>query len=453
MDEELVAALREREPEALKEVVGLYGDRLLRSAYLLCGNASEAQDMVQETFLQAIRSADRFRGQSAIYTWLRGILLNLSRHYHRKHNRLVYDEQLANEEPAENSDSPDRLDLEVTSAALMNALRQLSLPHREVLILRYYEDMKICPHQSTRLLTPLLALTCLATALAATEENMERFSQVVPYELGDAQFAPGDNITIEQIRGTKDGIAKGGAYCVQGTYSLSSKEEALLALFMTSVGPSGSSEVAPNQTVRIKKGTGSFRLFKTMDEDGYLHLSFYPIPNGGDFGGVYFGQGKWVYRSNGTSHRESDAQPAHHTAAAVEDRILVTGANRVMLEYLGNPVEPPAAMESAYTKEGLTQAIRQAARMAGVSVGRIEIDNSEYPYLIGVVCEEDDYNKMIDQVRKMAPYDYSGSVGSHNLHAFNIVPYRAYPPELGQRIGRRTTLRQQMLYDRISGSN
>jgi hypothetical protein len=138
-------------------------------------------------------------------------------------------------------------------------------------------------------------------------------------------------------------------------------------------------------------GSGANQPF-TPGTVGYLHLSFYPVPIGDAFGEVYFGQGKWVQRSKRTSHRESEAQPAHRTAAAVEDRILVTGANRVMLEYLGNPVEPPAAMESAYTKEGLTQAIRQAARKARVSVGRIEIDNSEYPYLIGVVCEEDDYN-------------------------------------------------------------
>src|SRR5207247_2368613 len=53
--------------EALVEV---HGERLLRSAYLLCGDATEAQDLVQETLLQAIKSAHRFRGDSAVYTWL-----------------------------------------------------------------------------------------------------------------------------------------------------------------------------------------------------------------------------------------------------------------------------------------------------------------------------------------------------------------------------------------------
>jgi RNA polymerase sigma-70 factor (ECF subfamily) len=73
---------------------------LFRSACLLCGDQAEAQDLVQETLLQAVRSADRFRGRSSLYTWLHGILLNLTRHYHRDRKRLVYDEELARQEPA-----------------------------------------------------------------------------------------------------------------------------------------------------------------------------------------------------------------------------------------------------------------------------------------------------------------------------------------------------------------
>src|SRR3954464_14172722 len=78
-----------------------HGDRLLRSAYLLCGDATEAQDLVQETFLQALKSADRFRGESAVHTWLHGILLNLSRHHWRKQKRVVLDENIALETPSD----------------------------------------------------------------------------------------------------------------------------------------------------------------------------------------------------------------------------------------------------------------------------------------------------------------------------------------------------------------
>ena len=144
MDEEqLVQRLRSQDPRAVQEVVASHGDRLFRSACLLCGDQAEAQDLVQETLLQAVRSAPRFQGRSTVYTWLHGILLNLTRHYHRDRKRLVYDEELTRQEPAPPEENPSRLDVELTTGALADALTCLSGPHREVLILRFYEDMKI----------------------------------------------------------------------------------------------------------------------------------------------------------------------------------------------------------------------------------------------------------------------------------------------------------------------
>ncbi len=144
MDEEqLVQGLRSGDPGAVQELVGSNGDRLFRSACLLCGDETEAQDLVQETLLQAVRSGPRFGGRSSVYTWLHGILLNLTRHYHRDRKRIVYDEALAFRDTAAAEECPSRLDVETTTSALTEALQRLSAPHREVLILRFYEEMKI----------------------------------------------------------------------------------------------------------------------------------------------------------------------------------------------------------------------------------------------------------------------------------------------------------------------
>ena len=126
----------------LQELLDSHGERLLRSACLLCGDETEAQDLVQETFVQALKSAHRFRGDSAIYTWLHGILLNLCRRHLRKQKRLVFEE-----EPLLRETSPpcpvDESDRDFCSAGLAAALRKLSPEHREVIVLRYYEEMKI----------------------------------------------------------------------------------------------------------------------------------------------------------------------------------------------------------------------------------------------------------------------------------------------------------------------
>ena len=144
MDEEqLVQGLRSREPGAVQELVASCGDRLFRSACLLCGDEAEAQDLVQETLLQAIRSVQRFRGNSGVYAWLHGILLNLTRHYHRDRKWIVYDEELARNETPPAEPSPNGLDVETASGALAEAMQRLSGAHREVLVLRFYEEMKI----------------------------------------------------------------------------------------------------------------------------------------------------------------------------------------------------------------------------------------------------------------------------------------------------------------------
>jgi RNA polymerase sigma-70 factor, ECF subfamily len=124
------------------EFVDSHGERLLRSAYLLCGNETEAQDLVQETLIQAIKSRKGFRGDSAIYTWLHGILLNLCRRHHRKQKRLVYDEELILKEVVPPDHARD-MDQDFCADRLSKAMQQLSPEHREVVILRYYENLKI----------------------------------------------------------------------------------------------------------------------------------------------------------------------------------------------------------------------------------------------------------------------------------------------------------------------
>lgn len=126
----------------LPELIDSHGDRLLRSACLLCGDDTEAQDVVQETFVQALKSAHRFRGDSAIYTWLHGILLNMCRRHRRKQKRLVFDEERVLQQTFEPSQADD-FDQDFCASSLAQAIQRLSPEHREVIVLRYYENLKV----------------------------------------------------------------------------------------------------------------------------------------------------------------------------------------------------------------------------------------------------------------------------------------------------------------------
>jgi hypothetical protein len=299
------------------------------------------------------------------------------------------------------------------------------------------------------LLAALSVVPWVSAAWAADSGgSAEEFPYAVAFELGQAEFAPGDNITIQAVHGTSSTITTGETYCVEGTYTLSSKPEANLSLFAT-IPNSGPTPVDPKQTVHILQGSGSFRLIKTVAGEGYLHVSFY---SGSAFGGVYFGQGQWVLSDKGFSNL-GGATPARDSVEGKESSpkpVSVSGANRVLFEYLGDPVEPPADLDPAYSREGLLEAVRVAAGNAGISLKRVEIDDSEFPFLVAVVSGNDDFAKLTDQLKKLENYHYSGSVGNSTCNAINIVPYRAFPPAASQRISRRLTVRQQILYDRTS---
>jgi hypothetical protein len=79
---------------------------------------------------------------------------------------------------------------------------------------------------------------------------------------------------------------------VKGHYNLASEPKASLCLFATATKGSGRSSIRPEQKIGIAKGQGEFELSETLANDGYLHVTFYSVPEGKPFGGFYFGTAK-----------------------------------------------------------------------------------------------------------------------------------------------------------------
>jgi hypothetical protein len=303
-----------------------------------------------------------------------------------------------------------------------------------------------------RLLSGLVAAYAVLPLVAdpnLSGNSPQDFPRVVRYELGDSEFAPGDSITIQELHGTTEDIRTGGTYCVTGTYTMNSQDEADLSFFATTTNSISTPYDKQQQTVHIMKGTGSFRLIKRMTEEGYLHLTFYSRATGQGFGGVYFGQGQWVLRHKQWSYRD----PASRLEKPnVRELVSATGPNQILFDYLGNPVPPPANLDAAYTKEGLTHAMQAAAQNAGISLLKLEIDDSEFPFLIGVAfTTKSDMQKFDGQIGKMAAYNDSGGVGDKKSRTMNLVPSSAFPEEARQRIDHRMMLREEIFYNRING--
>jgi hypothetical protein len=129
-----------------------------------------------------------------------------------------------------------------------------------------------------------------------------------------------------------------------------------------------------------------------------------------------------------------------------------TSPNKALYDYLGDPVAPPANMDAAYSKEGLTHAMQTAAKAAGITLTQLEIEDSEFPFLVGVTCaNQQDMEKLKDQIRKMPAYNYTGGVGGgrSGSYAMNLVPYAAFPAEASQRIQHRMSLREEIFYGKM----
>lgn len=152
-DSQLLARLRAGDEQAYEELVRLHGPRLLAVARRFLPVEEDARDAVQDAFVSAFRSIDRFEGQSLLSTWLHRIVVNASlmrlRTRRRKPEQSIEDllpgylEDGHLERPA----SPWRTD--DLDPAERNELRTLvlervhSLPdgHRNVILLRDIEGL------------------------------------------------------------------------------------------------------------------------------------------------------------------------------------------------------------------------------------------------------------------------------------------------------------------------
>jgi RNA polymerase sigma-70 factor (ECF subfamily) len=75
-DDQLVEGLRFGDDGAAERLVTTYQSRAYRLALGITGNAEDAEEVVQDAFLIAIRKIDTFRGESAFGTWLYRIVVN-----------------------------------------------------------------------------------------------------------------------------------------------------------------------------------------------------------------------------------------------------------------------------------------------------------------------------------------------------------------------------------------
>ncbi|GAA0587262.1 SigE family RNA polymerase sigma factor [Kribbella sandramycini] len=122
--------------ERLRELYeGCYG-RLIGQLFAVCGDLAEAEDVVQEAFVQGLTKRRQLGQVDNPEAWLRTIALNVARNRFRRTVRLRQLLRLQPRPVTLPGLSPDRI-------ALVDALRRLPLDQREAIALRHIADLSV----------------------------------------------------------------------------------------------------------------------------------------------------------------------------------------------------------------------------------------------------------------------------------------------------------------------
>jgi RNA polymerase sigma-70 factor (ECF subfamily) len=125
---------------AFGDLVTKYQDRLYNSVMHVVGSAEEAQDVVQDAFVQAFVNLESFKRNSAFYTWLYRIAFNVAISRRRRKRPTVSIDQTREAtgmDPVDDGPPPEhRMEQQDRCDMVRQALTKLPEPFRTVLVLR-----------------------------------------------------------------------------------------------------------------------------------------------------------------------------------------------------------------------------------------------------------------------------------------------------------------------------
>jgi RNA polymerase sigma-70 factor (ECF subfamily) len=149
----IAEGLKRQQAGLLDELIVRYQHRLLRYLLFLTGNREMAEDLFQEVWMRVLTRGGQFNGKARFETWLFTIARNLVIDYRRKRTMSSLDElfetgndddrpmtfEVADGEPTPFDRFSSGEDREHISAALL----QLDTLYREVLVLRFHEELTL----------------------------------------------------------------------------------------------------------------------------------------------------------------------------------------------------------------------------------------------------------------------------------------------------------------------
>lgn len=146
----IARGLKRQDPELLDQLIEQYQHRLLRYLLFLTGRREVAEDLFQETWMRVLVRGAQYNGKARFDTWLFTIARNLVIDLSRKRTMSSLDEMSESDEDerpfevAMTGPSPlEQFASREDSAEVGEVLLTLDASYREVLVLRFYEEMSL----------------------------------------------------------------------------------------------------------------------------------------------------------------------------------------------------------------------------------------------------------------------------------------------------------------------
>ncbi len=142
-DEQLIARFQLGDVQAFDILVRRYKDQLLNFIYRFVGNRSDAEDIVQETFLRVYKNKHYYKEIAKFSTWVYTIAGNLAKTElrRRKRHKIFSVSNFINEErdydiPDKEHSPEKKVDSSIQEAIIQKAIEKLPIKFKEVIILR-----------------------------------------------------------------------------------------------------------------------------------------------------------------------------------------------------------------------------------------------------------------------------------------------------------------------------
>jgi len=185
LDRADMARLTAGEEVALNDLMGRHATTVYHFLCRMLGNAEDANDLAQDTFVRVFQHRARFKPDAKFTTWLYTIAGNLARNHHRWRSRhptvsldaanASTDESLGDLLPSAEVSPSEAAVSEERSNAVQAAVRALPEDLREAVILCEWQDLAVAEAAAVLQTTPKAVESRLYRARAQLREHLTRW--------------------------------------------------------------------------------------------------------------------------------------------------------------------------------------------------------------------------------------------------------------------------------------